>query len=493
MGPFDFTDLDPGGLGFNLDNIDVLIGLDGADVPMFRGAVLSDEVSLPERFPWRFHSLRSTDYQREIFDRRVIGAPGGDIWSGPDSDGNFIPVDGIGTIGLGESDKGAIQTLFTGVTAHATVPGGVIDADTFVNEYAILDGAPYTPDRAKVRQVMEWIAGQASGNVQYWLDPALRLHYAALPRWYEQESDIGSLLTLFPETAIPLERAPVNINNTSPDGVTTVGCRNLGWNFQYGGTLYQFYVVGGVGFKYNGGLVDKAGTGWICYGQDALPTTAQAQEVIDVPSSVDMRSKRAAAIRAQKATDLGVLRGHMTVGNERHHPDGFHVGQLINIYDERMPDHLRGRDYVIQRVATTLIPNNEIRVYEIEWGDAPTARTSSRQPKPESVEDLRGPGRLFDVSGRHQNPLAGSTVTVVGQLVDEAGNARRVYGVAVDIELHVWDASGNEVTDVGSLSAYTVTTDQMGAWQTDMTVDLAPGYSYCVCPVGSNACTIAVP
>lgn len=486
MADVDFEDLAGGGI--DLAELDTKIFLLGAEVPLFRGKVLRPGVELPVAHPFRIHGISCTDYQREVFDRRLVGAPGGGIWAPANSDNNFIPIDPTAIFASG-SDKGAVQTLFEN---YATVPSDPMDVDTFVNEYATLDGAPYLADKAKVRQVLEWLAGLVAGNLQYWLDPALRMHWQVIPRWFEQESDEDSLVMLFPETAFPMEAAPVAIDNENPDGVTSVGCRNLGWDFDYGPLLRQFYVVGGVGFAYNGGVVDKRGSGWVSFGTDAsAQNISQAQEVLDAPEAVDLTTKLAAAGRASHAVTRGILRGHLTVGNERHHPDGFHVGQSIRINDARMPGYLRNRYYCIQRVKTRLIPFTNWRIYDIDWGDAPVQRASSRRPLVVNSADVRGPGRVYDIAGRVGSPVAGSTVTIVGQLTDDAGNPRRAYGITVQLELHAWDSAGDVVDpdDVGaSISEEEVTTNEMGTWEVQMTVG-GSGY-YCVCPVGSGSCVL---
>lgn len=496
MGDYDFADVFGGGV--TLEEIDTRVEILGAEIPAYRGKVLSDDVALPNMFPWRNHTIGCTDYQREIFDRRLIGVPTGELWDGPDPQGNYLPVDPLSLFGLGQTDKGAIQSMFTGVGPHALLPIGTIDADTFVNEYVPdgMNGAPFQAERSKIRNVMEWLAGQVGGNVQYWMDPGLRLHWQVIPRWFESESEAGALLTMFPETGFPMELAPVEIDNDNPNGTTSIGCRNLGWTFDYTSLLHQHYVVGGVGFAREplSGVVDKKGTGWVTYGNvDQAPNATQAQELLDYPASVDLGSKLAAGRRAENSVTRGILRGKLTVGGKRHHPDGFHVGQKLKITDSRMPIYLRGRYFTIQRVTMKLLPGQNWRIYDIEWGDAPQQRVSTRVPSVQAPPE-RAAGRLWGISGNTTNPRPGSTVTVAGQLMDDAQNPRRAYGVPVPLELHVWDADGNEIDPVSvgaAISPEEVTTDAMGQWFTAMTVGES-GY-YCVCPVGAGTYILELP
>lgn len=488
MGEYDFPNIDPSLIGVTLERADVEVVIIGQEDPVFRGVVLNDQVDLPVAFPWRFHQLKATDYQRELFGMRYVGIPGGSIWTGPDSDGNFVAVDP--RVYLSGADIYVVRDLFQNC-AWLPYAYGTINTWEFVYSYTPsvdralgIENLLVTPDRQTVGSVLDTMAGLSMLNVQYWIDQALKLHFVALPRWWQQPSDVPN----------PLEAAPADINNDNPDGVTSIGCRNLGWSFDYSSVVRDFYVAGGLGFAYNGGVVDTKGTGAMFYAggttvyEQEYPSPWNPQAMIDASWSVDSDTRAAAAIRAGLAVSQGILRGHCTVGNERHHPDGWHVGQVVKITDARMPAYLNGRYYVIQKVTTKLIPTVNWRVYDLEWGDAPIARSSSRRFNKEKTPDL--PGRLWDISGRIQNPLPGSTVTVVGQLTDEKGTAVRVGGVAVKLELHVWDDTGAEVTGVGGISPSDVTSDPMGRWETSMSVSSDEGYYYCVCPVGSNSCKL---
>ena len=480
------------GIGFTLDQIDVKIEILGAPMPLFHGMVLNDAVDLPEQFPWRRHTLQCTDYQREIFDRRII-APTGSQWLGPDSDGNYIPTDMIQGLGLGQSDGSLVANLFDPAFGGAGVPAylGTVDATTFVTSYTTIPGS-FQGDVTTIRALMEWAAGHVSGNLQYWMDPLFRLHWQIIPRWFEQEGPAFFLSLLFPATPTRLPSAPVSIDNDTPNGTTTISCRDLKWSLDYSAEVHQVFVSGGIGMSYNGGAVDLRGTGWVVFGNPTSgPVMNLPAVVISDGSSVDTSSRVVAAMRATNAEDQGVLRGSFTVGGENSPaPDGWHVGQVVKITDSRMPAYLNGRFYTIQRVSVTLIPDVNRRVYKIEWGDAPTRRASTRRPLAEQItaKTAQEPGVLYDITGRVQNPLPGSTVFVTGQLMDAKKSPVRVSGVNVNLELHVWDDTGTPQLGVGAISPAAVTTDEMGQWETAMTVGPQKGWHYCVCPVGANTC-----
>jgi hypothetical protein len=462
------------GAGFPFDNLDVRVEIDGEPVPLFRGTILRDAVELPVQFPWRFHKVNATDYQREFFSRRLIGYPTGDTWSGPDSDGIYTPYDF--RVYLQGSDKNVVADLMA-----ACVP--TIDYSTYVYEYVpdvamalgiVAGDSPV--DSSTVGGILDLLSGLAPGNVQDWLDPAHHLHHVALPRWWETltlDSDAG-LARMLPQSLNYLETAPVNIDNDAPDGIASIGCRNLSYEFDYSNSFYKAYINGGLGMSFNGGGgVDYGGTGWVYGDWGAL---SGGEVVIDASWSIDAATKQAAADRAGNAIKGGILRGRCTVGNERHHVDGWHVGQLVRISDVRLPSYLNGRAYVIQRVTTRLIPTVNWRVYDLEWGDAPTIRSSSRSRAKDKVEL---PGRLWDIGGRDMLPLPGTTVTVIGQLVNDLGIERRVAGIVVNLLLEVWDANGVlQEFPVGSISPTQVVTDAMGRWETQLTVGNEPGFKY---------------
>lgn len=479
-----------------LDAMDVRARILGRDDLTYRGKILYDKVQLDQAFPWRRHDCRATDYQREFYDRRLVGTPTGFIWTGPDSDGNYTPVDPRLWVGNGLFvDGGTDADLVAGIMTDGQVVGSAsIDVTTFVQAFlpSGFNADPLPVDRAKVRAILEAAAARVGGNLQYWLDPGLvssgqwRQHWAVVPRWFEQEAPAFYLALGLPATITPLETAPANIDNDSPDGVSSIGCRDLYWEFDYSNDVQQYWVNGALGFAYNGGVADTAGSGWVSFGTpDATPSGGVAQELLDVPDSVASASKVAAAVRAGNATSQGLLRGRLVVGNERHHLDGWHVGQSFNLKDARLPDYLNDRRYVIQKVTTTLIPGQNWRVYTIEFGDAPIARSSSGRA-PSVVNKPAQPGRLWDIDGRVINPPASATITVVGQFERAAPN------ISVPLELHVWDDTGTPQTGVGSISPTTVITDWLGRWETQLTVGPTEGWHYCVCPVGSNSCVLTV-
>jgi hypothetical protein len=253
-------------------------------------------------------------------------------------------------------------------------------------------------------------------------------------------------------------------------------------------------VQGGLGFDYNGGLVDFHGTGW---DSDGIPTAtppgrdpSKSQARVRDEDSVTPAGRAAAGRRKRLQTKDGILRGQLTVGNERHHPDGWDIGQIMGVKDRRLPGMLNNRSYIIQRVILNLVPTQNWRVYDLEWGDAPIGRDSTRHQK--EAKDAKAealPARIFDIAYRRLTPLVGSTETIVGQLVDESGNPKRQPNVTVKLGLEIWlptndtDIPDQTITagtgaDGSFLSDYAPVTDIMGTWQTNLTVGSTAGYGY---------------
>jgi hypothetical protein len=485
MGDYDFASFFQG-IGVNLEDLDVTASIYGQSMPVFRGSLLKTHVDLPVAFPWRFHKISCTDYQREIFGRRMVGTPTGDLWWRRSENDDFKAVDP--RVYLSGSDASIVRNLMQTVS----LPDYGVDAYTYVNEYiSFVDPLigdpddPQTPDRATVGSVMDMLAGLAPGNVQYWLDPGMYVHYVALPRWWETPTEVGTLALGLPEDIASLTTAPADIDNETPNGTTSIGCRDLSYEFDYSQNVSQFYVTGATGFALgtgpNAGIVEYNGNGWVNWGSSGgYPSPSNAQVMINAPESIDETTKMAVAARARRAVERGILRGTCTVGNERHHVDGWHVGQLVKITDNRLPVYLNNRYYVIQKVTTTLLPTINWRVYHLEWGDAPIARTSSRRAWKKEMPQL--PGRLWDIAGRDMLPLPGTTVTVIGQLVDDLGIERRVAGIRLKLQLEVWDTTGALVTGVGDISPTDVVSDLMGRWETQLTVGSDPGFKYRVTP-----------
>jgi len=474
--PLPFSDVNGGG-GFNLERADVLIELVGQALPVFHGRVSSLDGDLPVGMPYPRYELPCADYTEEIYTQRLVGYPDGYNWL-INPDGSRSPIDPYSYPSTGDDIqvKSALQ-LYSN-------PRFAIDTTGFVgHHHSNYYGDLFTS--TDIRGILEIYAGltDTDENIQYWFDTAYRFHWVVLPRWYETPTD-------------PLlEPAPRDLNNDTPDGTTSIGFRNLKWKFDYSqgiGSNGQYYINGGLGFDYNEGDVAPLfyGSGWDLDGiPAAYPGRADAtrnQMAISQDGSITSEDRAAVGRRQRKLTNLGILRGSLTLGNERHHVDGWHKGQYFTLTDSRLPADVNGGTYVIQRVSMHLVPTVNWRIYDIEFGDAPIGRQSTRrQQKANQVDTVVvAPGRLWDIQNRVMNPLPGSTVTIVGQLVYDDGTPKQLPNVRVCLVLDVWDAKTDptkaqpNVTGVGSLSAPSALTDDFGRFSVDLTVGDNPGYSY---------------
>ena len=226
FGPF--ASMDPGGIGFSLEELDTQVRIIGRDDLLFRGKILAPSFDLPEGFPWRRWDCQAVDYQRTLYDRRRVGVPDGFQWSGPDADGNYTPVDPRPWLGNGlfldNGGAGADAAIVAGILADPQIAGAsVIDATTFVQGYlaaGALTNDPIPVDRAAPRAILEALAARVGGNLQYWLDPGLvstgqwRQHWAVIPRWFEQETPDYFLALGLPSTRFRSRRRPPTSTTT---------------------------------------------------------------------------------------------------------------------------------------------------------------------------------------------------------------------------------------------------------------------------------------
>jgi hypothetical protein len=475
-----FPSSPPGSGGVNFERLDTKITIDGQTDPVFRGMVMSPTGEIRPGDDWPTYTIPCTDYQNDVFDRHLVGVPSGDLWwaPGPVPPNEYTPNDPNAT--AGSTDAATVSSL---MAAYCGFP--VIDTTAHVHEYVpdLIRGGydTWTFDRTTLRGAFDQVAGYAAANVQYWIDTGFRLHWVAIPRWFDQQTGGGVSPRMLPETLVPLEAAPADIDNDAPNWTTNIACRAITWTLDYAPENAYYYVNGGVGFAYNGGAVEHGGTGW----WPGNPMGAGPQALLDAPEAWDDVTKAAAANRAYESTRAGVLRGRFIVGHQNWHPDGWHVGQAFKLTDSHLPGFLNDRYYVIQKVTTTLIPRQNIRVYSIEWGDAPIQRLSGRKapaiPKPPL------PGRVWQNNYSENTPIPSATVRVTGQLEAEDGYGRKVANVPVHLAIETWDAADAPVIPpLGTLSATAVMTDALGRWSVDLTVASNPGYSYRVVPAAAT-------
>lgn len=168
--------------------------------------------------------------------------------------------------------------------------------------------------------------------------------------------------------------------------------------------------------------------------------------------------------------------GYDEDGNIHEGADGWRVGQLVQITDERLPASLNGRFFVIQRVQSKLIATTDVREYTLDWGDGPVSRFSAqKRERPSTPPPTIG----VLVTEEDVAPAPLSSQKITGQLINKAGLPWAIADKTVNWELLVLDSGGN-VCDQGSLSPMTSTTDRNGTAYTTLTAGAGLGLTYFV-------------
>jgi hypothetical protein len=98
-----FPSTPPGDGGVNFQRLYTKITIDGQTDPVFQGMVQNVTGSLAPGDDWPTYTVQCTDFQPEVFDKRLVGCPTGSSWTGPDADGHYTPVDGAAHVSASDS------------------------------------------------------------------------------------------------------------------------------------------------------------------------------------------------------------------------------------------------------------------------------------------------------------------------------------------------------------------------------------------------------
>ena len=351
-----------------------------------------------QKFPWRRHHCSATDYQREMFDRRMVGVPSGDLWwASPDTDGNYLPVDPRAWL----RNEACSSTRRD--RRHHRGPVSRLCADrrvrrrrgtTFVTILHPADRQHRRGRRSHQGPGLSRAAGCQSrrqppvlGGSGPRLDRHPWMHWKIVPRWFEQETPDYFVALGLRGTVAPLETAPFDIDNDTPDGVTSIGSRGLRYRFDYSNDVQQFWVNGGPGRL----RLRRASGGR----QEGRPAGSHSGRATSCRAASPGNPRRA---RSRRRGDEGRGRGPRRQGGQPRDParpadrrqrasSPRRLARRSDVQprDARLPGYLNDRRYVIQKVTTTLEPGENWRIYD-RLGRRPLARASSRrapvEPKP---------------------------------------------------------------------------------------------------------------
>ena len=149
--------------------------------------------------------------------------------------------------------------------------------------------------------------------------------------------------------------------------------------------------------------------------------------------------------------------------------DGWRCGQLVTIFDDRLPAWLQGRQWPIQKLTGVLKPYKNIRMMTIEAGDAAIGRFSQKyrtvagQKKGVALQ----PTYTHEIYFMDLSPAPASVQTLTSQMIDSAKVPVRSQGVAV-----TWSmvTEPGLVDTPGSLSPTATVTNADGQTQTQFTM-----------------------
>lgn len=394
---------------------------------LFRGMVLTRRYT--QHVHYREIEIEASDYSL-LMDERIVGAPSGGIYAGPDAQGNYASTDPYGA--TFSDDATTITQWFN----HYTAAG--INTTTYVTSYlpaGYLGSHPLYFKATTLRSALQGLAAVAGPNVHFWIDPDLNFHWQAFP--IGSDGGLlsgGNLLLLFPDVP-ELTATSVGIAEAAlVDYSTLYGVQDPpGLVMTWDGTNIpeQVYLTGSTDFVYTptgtltvtipvaGGktetlvtsvpVVQGGGTGWYPF------TDAQGQQAGDaskrqavVPSEASTLTERAAdGTSAVRYASREIIRGVAEVISTNL---VFHAGQSLRV---RFPTSL-GVDgsYAIQKVTTQYLSGDAKRMHSLEFGDAPLGRLTQARPPlqiAETNQHAKLPGSAVEVGHSDANPKPGSS------------------------------------------------------------------------------------
>jgi hypothetical protein len=218
-------------------------------------------------------------------------------------------------------------------------------------------------------------------------------------------------------------------------------------------------------------LVGVGGSGWT---NEVTQDPNKRQVYLEAPIS-DTRSKRDSIGRqALYRGKYPTVRGSVDV----YGLDGWRVGQALKITDARLPAKYNNRYYVIQKVASKLLPGNDLRSYRLDFGDGPKSRYSM-QKKPGDIT-WPPPFAYIEISAFDLTPGPNNTQRIKGQLKAPDGTAWRIAGRTVNWSFRCYNSNGVLQSDQGSIPPLVSVTDKYGAAYTKLTTGPGTGLVYYV-------------
>lgn len=443
------------------DLVNVTIGGNNA----FYGEIVHSTLRLPVGHPYRRWSLQASDFNT-ILDTRLVGYPDGSDWETVDGGATHSPIDPFAKCST--TDAATVAAL---MAQYVELPRGMpittFGTSTFVHSWlapaALTDPATGLPrltwTNTNLRAALDEVRSLAAFPIFCWIDPDLEVHWEALPDW--SVISTGGLTLGLPATPFTRE-APAILTDTSPNGTTSVGCRGLSIDYDSTYMPQQVYVSGVTDFVYNGGSTRYHGTGWPRRTSGRRDQLAGFRQIAVDAQTVTDAQKNSVSTANEQYARRARIRGTVTVGSPTEAVDGWRCGQLLRIYDDRLPATLRGVGFPIQRVKGTAKAGQDWVEYELEFGDFPIARFSAKyRNTPQRLQTARLPAKIHRIYWPTTHLRSSTAYVLTSQMVDHSHKPVRHAGVPVTWSLEVLDSAGASVGG-GSLVALSNTTDQHG-------------------------------
>lgn len=219
--------------------------------------------------------------------------------------------------------------------------------------------------------------------------------------------------------------------------------------------------------------VGTGGSGWVgSIDQDRN----KRQAYLDAAISTTKAQRDAIGGQALYRASYPTLRG--TATKVRGY-DGWRVGQLVKVIDARLPAWLNNKYYVIQRVRTKLVAENDLREYDLDFGDGPTSRWSADAQGGDDGS-FPPPAIMIDVKVHDLSPGPNTVQAIEGRLVNGRGEAWALGGKTVNWYHEAYNSLGVLQTGQGSISPTVSITDKNGVARTKLTSGPTAGLVYYV-------------
>lgn len=431
--------------------------------PIFDGEITTSQFDLSPGVSWRRWKFTATDWNT-VFDLRLVGEQLS--WISYDGGMTYQEVDTYAN-SSGPSDASIVRTL---VGRYAALPNGqTFDVSPYVYQYMtetqVLDPTTgighlnWSNSNSTLKSALNELKSLGMVIISCWIDPSLKVHWVNLG-----------------DSNCPA--APARVADTGVNGTTIIGGRAL--TIQYDGTyMPQAVFVSGTvpdvlpTIETSPGVwapeaVKYGGTNWAW-----LDSSTNLRQINVDAQTANPTQRDAVGAAYTVYGQRARIRGSVTVsGRLDEKVDGFHAGQMLTVTDARLPATMNGQAFPIQRVKGILVKGQNVRRYDLGFGDAPPQSFSAKWRQQATQITLPNmPAYTWQITYSNVSPLPGVTQTLRFQALDTASKPVRASGLACNLTLQ---SSSDGITWVtatdGSLGSTSLVSNQDGQCTTTFTM-----------------------